>query len=299
MISTLAGEIQGKNISESTPMARETIVEELQKKAALIRLQVLDMIVEAKKGHIGGAFSCTDILVSLYYGGILRIDPAHPKWEERDRFILSKGHSGSALFAILADLGFFERDALATYCKNGTFLGGHPDRRVPGIEVDTGSLGHGLGIGAGMALGAKLNAEDHRIFVLLGDGECCEGSVWEALIFANHHKLGNLIIIIDRNSQCVLDYTEDCSSLDPLTSKLEAFGCDVKEVNGHAFDELLDALSRRNLRKSLTRPLAIVANTIKGKGVSFMERIIKWHHSVPNVEEYAIAKAELSGTTKV
>jgi transketolase len=166
-------------------MLNEAIRNDLRKKAAYIRRQVLEMIVGAKKGHIGGAFSCTDILVSLYYGGILRIDPVRPDWKERDRFILSKGHSGSALFAVLADLKFFGKEALGTYCKNGTFLGGHPDRRVPGIEADTGSLGHGLGIGAGMALSAKLDGNNHRVYVLLGDGECCEGSVWEALIFAN------------------------------------------------------------------------------------------------------------------
>jgi transketolase len=275
-------------------MANEALISDLQRKADHIRRQVLKMIVSANKGHIGGAFSCTDILICLYYGGILRIDPACPNLKERDRFILSKGHSGTALFAILADLGFFEMDALDTFCKNDTLLGGHPDRRLPGIEVDTGSLGHGLGIGAGMALGAKLNGENHRVFVLLGDGECCEGSVWEALVFANHHKLDNLIVIIDRNSQCVLDYTEDCSSLDPLALKLQAFGCETREVNGHAFDELLDALPGMNLRKSTARPLAIVADTIKGKGVSFMEKAIKWHHSVPSAEEYAIAQAELS-----
>lgn len=277
-------------------MANEASISDLEKKADHIRRQVLKMIVSASKGHIGGAYSCTDILICLYYGGILRIDPTRPNWKERDRFILSKGHSGSALFAILADLGFFEIGALDTYCQNDTLLGGHPDRRLPGIEVDTGSLGHGLGIGAGLALGAKLNGEKHRVFVMLGDGECCEGSVWEALIFANHHKLDNLIIIIDRNSQCVLDYTEDCTSLDPLALKLEAFGCETKEVNGHAYDELLDVLSMVNQRKSSARPLAIVADTIKGKGVSFMEKIIKWHHSVPSAEEYAIAQAELSRT---
>jgi transketolase len=275
-------------------LANATLIRDLQTKADHIRKQVLKMIVSANKGHIGGAFSCTDILTCLYYGGILRIDPTRPNWKERDRFILSKGHSGSALFAILADLGFFQLDALDTYCKNGTLLGGHPDRRLPGIEADTGSLGHGLGIGAGMALGAKMNGEKHRVFVLLGDGECCEGSVWEALIFANHHKLDNLTIIIDCNSQCVLDYTEDCSSLEPLALKLEAFGCETRRVNGHSFDELLGVLSVMNQDKSIAGPLAIVADTIKGRGVSFMEKSIKWHHSVPNAEECAMAQAELS-----
>ncbi len=251
------------------------------------------MIVGANKGHIGGALSCTDILVALYYGGILRVDPANPRWAGRDRFILSKGHSASALFAILADLGFFEKTTLTTYCKNGTLLGGHPDRRVPGIETDTGSLGHGLGIGVGMALSAKMNGENHRVVVLLGDGECYEGSVWEALVFASHHKLENLTLVIDRNRQCVLDFTEDCAPLNPLNSRLKAFGCEVREVDGHSFEELLDIFDLMSSRRS-RKPLAVVANTIKGKGVSFMEGRIKWHHSVPSGQELIQAKRELA-----
>ncbi len=265
----------------------------LKDKAREIRAAVLEMIVGANKGHIGGALSCTDILVALYYGGVLRVDPANPRWAGRDRFILSKGHSASALFAILADLGFFEKTTLTTYCKNGTLLGGHPDRRVPGIETDTGSLGHGLGIGVGMALSAKMNGENHRVVVLLGDGECCEGSVWEALVFASHHKLENLTLVIDRNRQCVLDFTEDCAPLNPLNSRLKAFGCEVREVDGHSFEELLDIFDLMSSRRS-RKPLAIVANTIKGKGVSFMEGRIKWHHSVPSGQELIQAKRELT-----
>jgi transketolase len=265
----------------------------LKEKAREIRSMILEMIVAANKGHIGGALSCTDILVALYYGRVLRVDPDNPRWDKRDRFVLSKGHSGSALFAVLADLGFFEKGALETYCKNGAMLGGHPDRRIPGIEADTGSLGHGLGLGAGMALSAKMNKESHRIVVLLGDGECCEGSVWESLVFASHHKLDNLTLIVDRNRQCVLDFTEDCSPLDPLVSRLEAFGWDTREVNGHSFEELLEVLAGISSRTT-TKPFAIVANTIKGKGVSFMEGRLKWHHSVPSGEELVQARNELS-----
>jgi len=265
----------------------------LNKKAREIRATVLEMIVEANKGHIGGNLSCTDILVALYYGGGLRVEPTNPHWEKRDRFILSKGHSAAALFAVLADLGFFEKAALNTYCKNGTMLGGHPDRHVPGIETDTGSLGHGLGIGVGMALSAKMNDEDHRVVVLLGDGECCEGSVWEGLVFASHHKLNNLTVIVDRNRQCVLDFTEDCSPLDPLISRLAAFGWEAREVNGHSFEELLDVLAGISPRIS-NKPLAIVANTIKGKGVSFMEGRLKWHNSVPSGQELIQARKELA-----
>lgn len=264
----------------------------LEQKARGIRKAVLDMIVTAKKGHIGGAFSCIDILVALYYGGVLKFDPRNPDWKERDRFILSKGHSGAALFAVLADLGFFGAQHLAGYCGNGSMLGGHPDRTIPGVEADTGSLGHGLGIGAGIALAAKKDGRDFRVFVLLGDGECCEGSVWEALVFAARHRLHNLTVIIDRNRQCVLDYTEECAPLDPLADRLLSFGWETAETDGHSFEALLPVLGGARTRAS-DRPLAVVANTVKGKGVSFMEGILKWHHSVPKPEELIIAREEL------
>ena len=266
---------------------------ELEHKAAEMRLLILEAIVASKKGHIGGALSCIDILVALYHGGILRIDPNRPDWQERDRFILSKGHSGVALFAVLSDLGFFDKGELNTFCQNGSRLGGHPDRRVPGIEADTGSLGHGLGIGSGMALCAKMDGKNYLTFVLLGDGECHEGSVWEAFLFAAHHKLNNLVAIIDRNGQGVLDYTEDCMSLTPLKDKLISFGWNVLEVDGHSFKELMDSFSRLRNNTSL-KPLAVIANTIKGKGISFMEGAIKWHHGVPNEKELQIARRELS-----
>ncbi len=271
-------------------MAETRRIDFLANKSAELRLSVLEMVAAAKKGHIGGAYSCLDILVALYYGGILRYDPVDPFWPFRDRFILSKGHSGSALFAVLADLGFFDSSELVRYCCNGSILGGHPDRKVPGIEADTGSLGHGLGIGAGMALAAKMNGSNYRVFVLVGDGECNEGSVWEALVFAARHHLSNLTLIVDRNRQCVLDFTEDCAPLDPLGGRLASFGWAVEEVDGHCFQELLTVFES----KPSAQPRAIVANTIKGKGVSFMEKVLKWHHSVPNAEELVIARAELA-----
>ncbi|MDD2850936.1 MAG: transketolase [Desulfuromonadaceae bacterium] len=271
-------------------------IEMLEDKARAIRLTVLNMIAEAGKGHIGGAYSCTDIIVALYYGGILRFAPDNPSWGLRDRFILSKGHSGSALFAVLADLGYFDTSELALYCKNGSILGGHPDRNVPGIEADTGSLGHGLGIGAGMALAAKLNNTGQRVFVLVGDGECAEGAVWEAMVFAARHKLANLTLIIDRNRQCVLDFTEDCAPLDPFSDKLAAFGWDTREINGHSFEEIL-AVLEEPVAIVEDRPRAIVANTVKGKGVSFMEGILKWHHAVPNQDELFAARTELAQQT--
>ena len=267
-------------------------IEELEKKAKWVRNQILEMIVSANKGHIGGAFSCTDALVALYYGGILRFDSSNPRWSERDRFILSKGHSCVALYAILADLGFFPTSELSSFCRNGSMLGGHPDRNIPGIEADTGSLGHGLGIAAGLALSAKINEKNFMTVVLLGDGECYEGSVWEAAMFAGHQQLSNLIAIVDRNRQCVTDFTEDCNRLEPFADKWTAFNWDVVEVNGHSFDDLLRAFKDFRGRKS-TRPLVVIVHTIKGKGVSFMEKTLTWHHSVPTGDNLRIARQEL------
>lgn len=266
---------------------------ELEDKAAWIRKQVLEMIVSAKKGHIGGAFSCTDILVALYYGGILRFDSNNPKWDGRDRFILSKGHSSVALYAILADLGFFPVSELSSFCQKGTMLGGHPDKNIPGIEADTGSLGHGLGIGTGLALAAKMDKKDYMTVVLLGDGECHEGSVWEAAMFAGHHQLNNLIAIVDYNQQCVTDFIEDCNRLEPFADKWQAFGWEFRNVNGHSFDELLGAFKDFHSRKS-PRPLVIIASTVKGKGVSFMEGKLEWHHGVPTGEDLERARRELA-----
>jgi transketolase len=266
---------------------------ELERKANWVRNQVLEMIVSANKGHIGGAFSSTDILVTLYYGGVLRFDPNNPNWGERDRFILSKGHSCVTVFAILANLGFFSISELNSFCQKGSMLGGHPDRNVPGIEADTGSLGHGLGIAAGLALTAKIDKNDYMTVALLGDGECHEGPVWETAMFAAHHQLNNLVAIVDRNWQCVTDFTEDCTRLEPFADKWKAFGWDVIDIKGHSFDELLSAFKDFRFRKS-SRPLVIIANTIKGKGVSFMERNIDWHHSVPAGEKLKIARQELT-----
>jgi len=267
-------------------------MDRLKENARWVRQQVLEMIAGAGKGHIGGAFSCVEILVALYYGGILHLDPKIPSWSERDRFILSKGHACPSLYAILADLGFFSVSELATFSHEGSRLEGHPNRGIPGIEVDTGSLGHGLGIGAGLALSAKINKRDWMTIALLSDGECHEGSVWEAAMFAAHHELHNLVAIVDRNWQCVLDFTENCDRLEPFADKWRAFGWEVREVDGHSFGELLHALGDIRLRK--TEPLIIIANTIKGKGVSFMEGKIEWHHRVPAGEQLKIARQELA-----
>lgn len=184
------------------------------------------------------------------------------------------------------------RSPSLTYCRNGSRFGGHPDRRIPGIETDTGSLGHGLGIGIGMALSGKMDQKSYRTYVLMGDGECYEGSVWEALLFGSHHELTNLTAIIDRNGQCVLDYTENCVRLNPLGEKLRAFGWETAEVDGHSLSDLCAVFSKGRERTS-GRPLAVIANTVKGKGVSFMEGKLEWHHTVPGPAQYETARREL------
>lgn len=269
-------------------------ITELEEKARWVRNQVLEMISSAGKGHIGGAFSCTDILVALYYGKILRINPSDQDWSERDRFIFSKGHAGTALYAILAGQGFFPLAELQNFGQRGCLLGGHPDKRVPGVETDTGALGHGLGIAAGLALSAKMDKRDNMVFTLLGDGECYEGSVWEAVMFASSHNLSNLVAIVDRNGLCAIDFTEDCNRLEPFCEKWTGFGWDLNVVDGHSFEKLLATLKDVRHRKS-EKPLVIVAKTIKGKGVSFMENKPAWHHSVPKGENLEIARKELSG----
>lgn len=269
--------------------------EQLLRKANEFRIEILKCVCEAQTGHIGGAFSCIDIITILYFEKKLSFDPKNPDWDERDRFILSKGHSGIALFVVLADLGFFKMSEMKTFCKNGTRLGGHPSNSVPGIEIDTGSLGHGLGIGCGIAWRAKMDKMSYNTFVLIGDSEFYEGSIWEAITFASHYELNNLILIVDRNKQAVMDFTEDCLRLNPLEEKFISFGWDVETVDGHSIDELTQIFSSI-LDKKRNKPTAIIANTIKGKGVSFMEGNLKWHHSIPSDEEFLTAFNELSKT---
>ena len=265
--------------------------ETLKQVAARIRLGILDAVAGAKKGHIGGAFSCTDLLVALYHGGILRFDSSCPDWLDRDRFILGKGHSGVALYVVLADLGFFNPDEL-TRLNQGGLLGEHPDRNVPGVEVVSGSLGHGLGIGAGMALAAKMDHKDYRTVVLLGDGECYEGSVWEAANFSAHQGLDNLWAVVDRNNLIVNDFTENVNRLEPFADKWRAFGWDIRDANGHEIPEILETFSDFRTQSS-GRPVVIIANTVKGKGVSFMENQVSWHHGGISGALYGQAKQEL------
>jgi len=266
---------------------------ELEKKANYIRNQILDMCVKAGTGHVTSSFSCTEILIALYYGEILRYDASNPTWEDRDRFILSKGQASPILYAILADLGFFPKRELDKFCQAEGIFGVHLQRDIPGAEITSGSLGHGLGIAAGTALAAKMNQESRFTFVLLGDGECYEGSVWESAMFAGHHQLNNLVVIIDRNWLCATDFTENIVRLAPLDEKWRSFNCRVVTINGHSFEEIFQALDRFRSRQHLA-PLVIIANTIKGKGISFMENKPLWHAVTPKDEQVEIAKIELT-----
>lgn len=261
--------------------------------ARLLRRKMLDMTVSAGKGHLGGAFSCTEILIALYHGGILRVDPLHGKDPSRDRFILSKGHACLALYTVLAHKGFFPLGELDRYGHDGSMLGGHPDHEIPGVEVPTGSLGHGLGIACGLAVGAKLNNKDYVTVALLGDGECNEGSVWEGAAFAGVRNLTNLIAIVDCNGAGATDFTKNFFGAAVPEEKWRSFGWEVRSINGHNFEEIFSALGDIRNRTS-SRPLAIIAHTTKGKGVSFMENDYHWHHGVPTGNLLDIARTELN-----
>lgn len=260
---------------------------DLRKKAIAIRRDLLSMIYNAKAGHTGGALSSTDILVALYYG-VMRVDPKNPKWPDRDYFVMSKGHSVEGLFCILADLGFFDTSELATFCAFGTRLIGHPNNKVPGIEMNTGALGHGLPIASGMAKGLKMSGRKNRVFTVMGDGEQAEGSLWEAAMTAAFYKLDNLTAIIDRNRLQISGDTENVMALEPLADKWRAFGWDVKEVDGHD----INALARMFAEEGKGKPRMFIARTCKGKGVKEMENIAKWHHGVPDEALFASAMAQ-------
>jgi transketolase len=232
-----------------------------------------------------------EILTVLYHQ-VLRVDPDNPKDPDRDRFILSKGHASVALYAILADKGFISYEQLATYGHSGTMLGGHPDMyTVAGVEASTGALGHGFGFGVGMALAGNMDGKDWRVFTLLGDGECQEGSVWEAAMFAPQHNLDNLVAIIDYNKLQALDRLENIVSLEPLADKWKSFGWEVREVNGHDISALLDVFQA--VPFATGKPSLVIAHTIKGKGISFMENVPIWHYRLPNADEMKIACAQL------
>src|SRR4051794_31469686 len=262
----------------------------LERMAADVRRTVVAMVDRAGLGHIGGDLSVTDILVTLF-GAVLDVDPTQPTRPDRDRFVLSKGHCAGALYATLAHCGFFPRAELATFMAPLSALNGHPNRtKVPGVETNTGPLGHGFPVAVGAALAGRLRGLRYRTFVVLGDGELQEGSNWEAAMTASHYDLASLTAIVDRNRLQQGARTEDTKQLEPLADKWDSFGFEVRTVDGHDHAALLDAF-----RPSETgRPVAVIANTIKGKGVSFMEDRVEWHHKVPNPEQVQAAIQELS-----
>ncbi len=263
---------------------------QLQKIAKELRRDIVKMVYASKSGHLGCSLGIVDILTVLYFHA-LRIDPFRPNWLNRDKFILSKGHGVSALYATLAKRGFFDKKLLDTYMQNGSYLAGHVTRGVlPGIEATAGALGHGLSVGIGMALAIKKEQLNSRIFVLVGDGESQEGSVWEGILFAGHHKINNLILVIDYNNLQILGKNSDIVDLMPLSDKLTSFRWDVKTVDGNNIQELISVFELKNNAK----PLAIIAKTTKGKGVSFIENKVEWHTLTPSTEQFTNAITELT-----
>ena len=264
---------------------------QLQLTAVHIREGVLTGTHAAKAGHPGGSLSAADLLAYLYFKE-LRVDPKNPEWEDRDRFVLSKGHAAPALYAALALRGFFPEDELTTLRRIGSRLQGHPNMNlIPGVDMSTGSLGQGVSAAAGMALAAKRQGKDLRVYALLGDGETQEGEVWEALMFAHHYKLDNLCVIIDNNGLQIDGKISDVMDPNPIPDKLRAFGFAVTEIDGHDFEQIEAAFARAKATKGV--PFAIVMKTVKGKGVSYMENQAGWHGKAPNDEEYEAAMKEL------
>ena len=261
--------------------------------AWLIRRNGLEMTHISRGSHIGSVLSVAEIIAVLY-SSVLNVDPKEPKKPDRDRLILSKGHAGSAVYAALAETGFFPVEQLKTHYANGSILSGHVSHKgVPGVEVSTGALGHGLGIGAGMALGAKMDGARWRTYVVLGDGECDEGSVWEAALQAAQYKLDRLIAVVDYNHMQSLTTVEDTLRLEPFEQKWKDFGWNAESVNGHDTDALIAAFGRAKENAGSRKPYVILAHTVKGKGVSFMENNILWHYRTPQGEEYDAALKEL------
>jgi len=269
-------------------------VADLKEKARQLRIHIIEMIYTAKSGHPGGALSIADIMAALYFD-ILRIDPANPRWPDRDRFILSKGHACPAWYGCLAMRGFFGMEHLKTLRKFQSILQGHPDMlKTPGVDMTTGSLGQGLSCGLGMALEGRFAKRDFDVYVILGDGEINEGMVWEAAAAANKYKLDNVVAIVDHNKLQMDGLTEEVMPMEPIGEKFKAFNWEVMAMDGHDMAQVLRTLEEARDFKG--KPVCIVAETVKGKGVSYMENVRKWHGDVPNDEEYEMALRELKGS---
>lgn len=271
-------------------------MEDLKSRADEMRADIIAMICEAGSGHPGGSLSCADIMSALYFGGVMTHDPSNPDDPTRDRFVLAKGHAAPALYAALSHSGYFPREELITLRKVGSRLQGHPDSNLlPGVEVSTGSLGQGLSIACGIAAGLKLEGSACNVFALLGDGECEEGQVWEAAMFASAQNLDNLVAIVDSNRLQIDGDVDDVAGLGDLTSKFEAFGWKALEVDGHDPDALVSVLGEARDDRS-GKPVAVIANTVKGKGVSFMEGEAGWHGKAPSIDQAQVALAEIGAS---
>nr|WP_077625109.1 transketolase [Sediminibacillus massiliensis] len=268
----------------------------LKRKATQIRKDFIQMIFEAGTGHTGSSLSNTDILTALYYG-VMNVNPQNPDWEDRDRYVQSKGHAVESYWAVLADKGFFPKEELKTFSRYNSRLIGHPNNKVPGVEMNTGALGHGLSVSVGMALAAKLDQKSYRVFTLMGDGEQAEGSVWEAAMAASQYKLDNLVGIIDRNRLQITGSTNDVMNNEPLDEKWESFGWEVIEVDGNDVAALVRTFQQAPFKSD--KPTMVLANTVKGKGISFTENQVGWHHRVPSEKEYRMAMEELTKQLEV
>lgn len=265
----------------------------LREIARNIRKDIILMTAEAASGHPGGSLSAADIIAALYFN-VMRHDPRNPKWPDRDRFVLSKGHAAPALYSALARSGYFPVEQLRTLRKMGSPLQGHPElKRLAGVEASTGSLGQGLSIGAGMALAGKMDRKDYRVYVMIGDGESEEGQIWEAAMSSAYYKLDNLTAIIDYNSQQLDGWVKDIMELEPIVDKWKGFGWHVEEIDGHDFHQILKAIDEAKATSG--KPTAIIARTVKGKGVSFMEHNIEFHGMAPTKEQKDLALKELGG----
>ena len=264
---------------------------ELKIKSVEYRKTILEIIYNGGAGHTAGSLSCIDILNVLYYN-VLNINTSNFNSVDRNRYIQSKGHSVEALYTVLNDIGFYERDNLNTLNKFNSHFIGHPTRKIPGIEHNTGALGHSISVAVGIAIAYKLSDKDFKVYTLLGDGELSEGSVWESFTSAKKYKLDNLVVIIDRNKLQITGNTEDVNPIEPLKDKLTAFGFSIVEINGNDVQELDETF--KNIPFSNNKPNLVLANTCKGKGVSFIENVVKWHHKVPTDKEYKLALKELN-----
>ena len=264
---------------------------ELEKMANEIRKDIVTAVHSAKSGHPGGSLSSADIFPYLYFEE-MNVDPANPKWEDRDRFVLSKGHVAPGLYSTLAEKGYFPKEDLKTLRHTGSYLQGHPDmKHIPGIDMSSGSLGQGVSVAVGMAAAGKYDKKDYRVYTLTGDGEIQEGQIWEAAMWAGHRKLDNLVVIVDNNNLQIDGSVEDVCSPYPIDKKFEAFNFHVINIDGNDFDQIRAAF--KEARETKGMPTAIIAKTVKGKGVSFMENAAGWHGKAPNDEEYEIAMADL------